>query len=168
MPRGIGNDGPIEQHFITNPTFDGGQAKTPNVNSAASKPKADALPKKAETRTDIAIADLKSGFGMILDLIKSPFSFLAKNTYSEADPELKAKKMEDMAQNIFSVAVLPATVPAALLGAVILTPIALVSGLIAFGAKKSTLDLVKPDRSAQRQEMAARRAQSFRNDVNTK
>lgn len=168
MPRGINNDGPIEQNFITNPTFDGGQSKTPNIDSAASRPRVDTLPKKPETRADIAVADLKSGFGMILDLIKSPFSFAFKNTYSETDPELKAKKMEDMAQNIFSVVVLPATVPAALLGAVILTPIALVSGLIAFGAKKSTLDLVKPDRSAQRQEMAARRAQSFRNDVNTK
>ena len=90
-------------------------------------PSKSSLPRALEIRVDAAKSDLSLSFGTIGDILKSPFSFLSK-------PESKI----ELAENIFWGLMLPATLPSVLLGAAVMIPISIISGIISFVMADST------------------------------
>lgn len=105
-----------------------GNVSNDKITSADStKPSKSFLPKSLEVKLDAAHKDLKLSFGSIGDLLASPFhAFLSKpdNAF-------------EVAENVFWGLVLPATVPSVLLGAALMLPMALVSGMVSFATASS-------------------------------
>lgn len=133
--------GPIDNH---NNNIEVTSRERSNA-TASTEPSKGALPKKDDSfigkGLSAARADLGKSFSFIKDLVLSPFGVLFQKSGGTFD---KPKRNgEDIAQAIFYTAVLPATIPATLLGAALMTPIALVTAAVAFATGKE----VKPERA---------------------
>lgn len=100
----------------------------------SSKPSSISLPKALTTRLDAAEKDFKLSFGTIKSILKSPF----QAAFGKCETKM------DVAENVVWGAILPATVPLSIMGAGLLLPLTLVSGLVSFAAGKSTQEMVKP------------------------
>ncbi len=131
MPISIRNEG-------VNPIYQSGQTGSAQSSTA---PQKGSLPAIKSKRLEAASNDLKLSFKVIKGLVLSPFSSLFQKSGGSIDKPKRSG--EDIAQAIIFTALLPATVPATLVGAALLTPIALVSATVALATGK----LVKPPRA---------------------
>lgn len=106
------------------------QKSSKEIKQDTTAPSKTSLPRALSTRIDAAKNDLALSFGMIGEILKSPFIFLTK-----------AENKIELAENVFWGLVLPATLPAVLLGAAMMVPISLISGIVSFVMADTTQNI---------------------------
>ena len=102
------------------------------IEQDTSKPSKSNLPKALTKRIEAVKEDFSLSFSMIGSLVSAPFH-MAFST---------PKSKFEIAENVLWTCLLPATVPSALGGALVMLPITLISGAISFAAGKSTQEMV--------------------------